>query len=123
MTPNPRVCPMLSYQDAAGAIEFLCKSYGFRELHRLEVGYEGVRIMLASEYPEMGICSPRDLDTRYSQLLVYVDDVDAHHARARAAGAVITAEPTNAHGDRSYRTEDLEGHRWIFATDLEDEGA
>ncbi len=32
--------------------------------------------------------------------LVYVDDVDAHYARARAAGAVILSEPEEVHGAR-----------------------
>ena len=42
---------------------------------------------------------------------VYVSvDVDAHYARARAAGATILS--------RRYRAEDLEGHRWTFATRL-----
>jgi uncharacterized glyoxalase superfamily protein PhnB len=45
-----------------------------------------------------------------------VDDVDAHHARARAAGATIAAPPEDQpYGDRSYRAVDPEGHRWIFA--------
>jgi uncharacterized glyoxalase superfamily protein PhnB len=45
-----------------------------------------------------------------------VDDVDAHHARARAAGARILSEPEDSDfGDRHYRVEDLEGHRWMFA--------
>ena len=126
MNPTPRVCPMLSYHDAAAAIEFLDKAFGFEELFRMEmpdgkighaeVGYDGVRIMLASEFPDMAFLSPRELDTRYSQLYVIVDDVDAHYKRALAAGAVIVSTPQEDHGDRSYRANDPEGHRWIFAT-------
>ncbi len=129
MAESPRVCPMLSYHDAPAAIEFLGKAFGFEELFRMEmpdgkiahaeVGYDGVRIMLASEFPAMAFQSPRETETRYSQLYVMVDDVDAHYERARAAGAVIVAEPAEDHGDRSYRANDLEGHRWIFATPLE----
>lgn len=126
MPSSPRVCPMLSYRDAPAALEFLDKAFGFEELYRLdmpdgrighaEVGGEDVRIMIASEYPELGIGSPQDLDTRYSQLYVIVDDVDAHYERARTAGAVILSEPEEDHGARSYRANDPEGHRWIFAT-------
>jgi uncharacterized glyoxalase superfamily protein PhnB len=53
-------------------------------------------------------------------LCIYVDDVDAHHARARAEGATIREGPqTSDHGeeywaDRSYRAEDPEGHQWWF---------
>ena len=57
-------------------------------------------------------------------LAVYVDDADAHCARARAAGAVITVEPaTQDYGegywvDRSYEARDLEGHHWWFVQRL-----
>jgi len=45
--------------------------------------------------------------------------VDAHYARALGGGATVIGEPENDHGRRSYRALDLEGHRWIFATQLE----
>jgi uncharacterized glyoxalase superfamily protein PhnB len=44
----------------------------------------------------------------------YVDDVDAHFAQAKAAGATIVSE-IEQHGYRAYTAEDLEGHRWTFA--------
>jgi uncharacterized glyoxalase superfamily protein PhnB len=44
----------------------------------------------------------------------YVDDVDAHYAHAKAAGATIVSE-MKQHGYRGYTAEDLEGHRWTFA--------
>ena len=128
MTTPPLVSPMLSYHDAPSAMEFLAKAFGFAELSRMEmpdgrighaeVGYDGVRIMLASEYPELGLSNPLSLDTRYSQLYVIVDDVDSHYRRAREAGAVILSELQDEHGDRFYRANDPEGHRWIFAEPL-----
>jgi uncharacterized glyoxalase superfamily protein PhnB len=43
------------------------------------------------------------------------DDIDAHCARARAAGATIVAEPSDQfYGDRTYRALDPEGHLWTF---------
>jgi uncharacterized glyoxalase superfamily protein PhnB len=45
---------------------------------------------------------------------IYVDDLNAHLARAQAAGAAIV-EPIRQHGYRAYEAEDLEGHRWTFA--------
>ncbi len=45
---------------------------------------------------------------------IFVDDLDAHIARASAAGAKII-EPIHQHGYRAYEAEDLEGHRWTFA--------
>jgi uncharacterized glyoxalase superfamily protein PhnB len=47
---------------------------------------------------------------------VYVDDVDAHCERARAAGAVIRDEPSDhLGGDRIYVATDCGGHQWIFS--------
>jgi uncharacterized glyoxalase superfamily protein PhnB len=50
---------------------------------------------------------------------VEVDDVDAHHARASAAGATILRLPEDQpYGFRVYTAEDLEGHRWMFGQRL-----
>ncbi|HET6953869.1 MAG TPA: VOC family protein [Acidimicrobiales bacterium] len=46
--------------------------------------------------------------------MIFVDDLDAHHARAEAAGAAIV-EPIHQHGYRAYTAADPEGHRWTFA--------
>ncbi len=57
---------------------------------------------------------------------IFVDDADAHCARARAAGAKIIDEPTtNDYGDdywadRTYRVEDPEGHHWWFMQRVRD---
>ena len=50
-------------------------------------------------------------------VLVYVDDIEAHFSRARAAGARILSELEDNPdiGQRQYRAEDIEGHRWMFA--------
>jgi uncharacterized glyoxalase superfamily protein PhnB len=48
--------------------------------------------------------------------VIHVDDVDAHYARAKQAGAIIVTELEDATPGpgRRYRAEDLEGHRWMF---------
>jgi uncharacterized glyoxalase superfamily protein PhnB len=48
-------------------------------------------------------------------VVVYIDDVDTHFARAKRGGAKILTEPETNNGERKYRVEDLEGHRWMFA--------
>ncbi|MGH0034679.1 MAG: VOC family protein [Myxococcota bacterium] len=126
-----RVIPYLAYEDAPAAIEFLCRAFGFEERTRLampdgrighaELGLGDNALMLASVYEEMGLQSPRHLPAVCGQLLCYVDDVDAHHARAKAAGATIAMEPEDQfYGDRLYRALDPEGHHWMFATHLRD---
>jgi uncharacterized glyoxalase superfamily protein PhnB len=136
-TPDgwPRISSALFYDDAAAAIAWLCRAFGFEV--RLKVEGEGGRIehselafgegliMVGStggERPSPLPCkSPRALGGANTQsLCVFVDDVDAHCERARAEGAKIVEGPqTKDYGpeywtDRSYRAEDLEGHQWWF---------
>jgi uncharacterized glyoxalase superfamily protein PhnB len=45
---------------------------------------------------------------------IFVDDLDAHLARATASGATIVS-PVVHHGFRSYTAADREGRHWLFA--------
>jgi uncharacterized glyoxalase superfamily protein PhnB len=131
----PRIASSLYYRDAGRMIDWLCDALDF-EL-RLKVEGEGGRIehseltygdgviMVGSE--TTGAAAERFATNRLSPLsaggntqgmMVYVDDVDAHCARARAAGARIVAEPElhdygdDYWADRSYGAIDPEGHLW-----------
>jgi uncharacterized glyoxalase superfamily protein PhnB len=138
MNPTPKEWPRISsalyYEDAAKAIDFVCDAFGFEV--RIKVEGDGGRIehseltfgegviMVASiteEKRQAHARSPRTLGGANTQsLCVYVDDVDAQCARARAAGATITVEPTtNDYGEehgahRSCQVVDPEGHHWWF---------
>ena len=119
----------MAYADAPAAIDFLCRAFGFEEQMRFampdgrighaEIAVGGHVIMLASAYEAMGFTSPGLLPGVHSQILVQVEDVDAHYKRAKEAGATSATAPKDQHGQRMYRAMDLEGHRWIFAEPLE----
>jgi uncharacterized glyoxalase superfamily protein PhnB len=47
-------------------------------------------------------------------VLVLVDDLDAHHERAIAAGAPVIRPLEDGPAGRLYTAEDPEGHRWMF---------
>jgi uncharacterized glyoxalase superfamily protein PhnB len=135
------VIPMLAYEDAAAAIDWLVKAFGFHEKLRYaeddgtvthaELATEGGGlIMLATPTPDY-VSPKRHRETceqarKWSEVpyvidgvLVEVDDVDAHFARAREAGAKILSDPEDVDaGIRHYRAEDLEGHRWMFSQEL-----
>jgi uncharacterized glyoxalase superfamily protein PhnB len=124
-----RFTPMLVYADAPAALEFLKRAFGFEERFRMdmpdgsvghaELGIGDEVVMLASEWHVGGVVSPLRLPAVHAQIYVRVDDVDAHHARARAGGATIAAEPADQeHGERTYRAIDPEGQRWIFGAPL-----
>lgn len=123
----PRIAPHLFYRDVAAAADWLVGAFGFTCRLRiaddsglvvhaeLEVHDGLVMLGLAREHAHWA--SPLDLGARMThRLFIYVDDVDVHHARAAAAGALITIVPSDQwHGERVYEAADPEGHRWKFA--------
>ena len=124
-----RVTPYLFYRDCDAAIDFLTNAAGFTEKVRMraqdgktnhaELELQGGIVMLGN--PGEDYQSPNDLGGRTQTIYVYVDDVDAHHERAKAAGANITREPEDQfYGDRTYGFHDPEGHSWSFATHVRD---
>ena len=136
MTANyPDVIPMVAYEDGPKAMDWLSSAFGFRERARMldksgrlshgemQAG-DGV-IMLATPTPDYQAplhhreaCEPaRKWSTVpyvVDGLLVYVDDVDAHFARAKQKGATILSEVETNENGKLYRAEDVEGHRWMF---------
>lgn len=123
-----RVVPYLYYQNGKGAIDFIAKAFGFdvrmvmpgpgdRVMHA-ELGYGDAVVYLGTPDAQK---PARKLPQRHAAVLVYVDDVDAHFARATAAGAKILDGLTNQFwGDRTYRATDPEGQEWMFHTHLRD---
>jgi len=132
-----RIVPMIAYEDAAAAIDWLSEAFGFTERaeHRYtdehgvvghaELELEGEIVMLATPNPDYQ--SPRHhrqecetanrwLDNPWvvDGVLVTVDDLDEHHARAVAAGATVIRPLEEGPVGRLYTAEDLEGHRWMF---------
>jgi len=131
----PDVIPMIAYEDGPKAMDWLSSAFGFRERTRM-VGEDGRLshgemqagegvIMLATPTPDYQAprrhraeCEPTQKWSSVPYIvdgvLVYVDDVDAHYARAKQRGATILTEPEADDYGRRYRVEDLEGHRWMF---------
>ena len=126
---TPRVTPYLYYQDVGAALRFLADAFGFREKLRM-TGPDGkiahAEMTLGDGLVMMGCPgaeyqNPKRLGQTTQSLYVYVDDVDAHCARAKKAGARIVDEPADQfYGDRRYGAEDPEGHHWYFATHVRD---
>ena len=124
----PRVVPYLLYEDVPAALEFMERAFGFREALRY-TGPDGTvshaEARLEDGIVMMGRPGPPFRSARNGggpqQVVVYVDDVDAHCERARAAGAAIVREPADQpYGDRVYAPEDPEGNRWTFNQHLEE---
>ncbi len=127
MTTHLKLLPFLFYEDPAGAIAWLSNAFGFTERFRLSMPNGLVahaELELGDGVVMIANVGRRNLDrpkTVRSSVYVFVDDVDAHHQRARAAGAEIVEEPADQpFGDRIYLAKDLEGHEWYFAQHVRD---
>ncbi|HEX3870176.1 MAG TPA: VOC family protein [Pirellulales bacterium] len=125
------VTPYMIVRDAARAIEFYKQAFGAEELMRLPSPNERVghaelqignsRIMLADEFPEMGIKSPQTLGGSAMSILLYVEDSDAMFQRAVDAGAkILKPIQDQFYGDRSGTLTDPFGHQWTIGTHTED---
>ena len=56
-------------------------------------------------------------DTGHASIYVVVEDPDAVHDRAKAAGAEISREPQDMdYGSREFTAKDSEGNVWSFGT-------
>lgn len=131
----PAVIPMIAYENGPEAMDWLTRAFGFRERTRIlandgrlshgemEAG-DGV-IMLATPSPHYHGPKKHRAESEAARVwsevpyiidgvLVYVDDVDQHLARAKAAGATILSPVESTPDGKRYRAEDIEGHRWMF---------
>ena len=148
MKPTPAGWPRLScsvfYDDPRAAISWLCQAFGFEvklkvegadgSIQHSELCFGEALVMVSgtkgTEPWQQSYRSPQAIGGVVTQALaLFVDDTDAHHARAVAAGAQVVRDPqTNDYGpgywtDRSYGALDLEGHLWWFMQRIRDNPA
>jgi PhnB protein len=123
--------PYLCIKDAAKALEFYKKAFGATELMRMgepggKIGHAEIKIgeaiiMLADEFPDYGYLSPQSLGGTPVSMMIYVEDVDGFVNKAVSAGVkVLRPVEDQFYGDRSAHLEDPFGHKWHFATHIED---
>ena len=112
------ISPTIRSEDGDASIAFLKDAFGFTEglVHRGEDGciahaelWHGDGVVMFGG-PSAG-ASPA------ATIYVVVDDPDAHHDRAKAAGAEITMPLTDQdYGSRDYAAKDRDGNTWFFGT-------
>ena len=124
------ITPYLVCKNAEAAIDFYSRAFGAVELFRIGVpgmvGHAEMKLgnaifMLADEAPQMGAVSPETIGGSAVGLLFYVDNVDEFAAKAVAEGLeVVRPVKDQFYGDRSGQFKDPFGHKWTFATHIED---
>ncbi|MBI1354333.1 MAG: hypothetical protein GC160_08300 [Acidobacteria bacterium] len=129
----PRIYPCLRYEDAPAMIEWLVRAFAFEKnavyaaddgsIAHAQLSFGSAMIMLGSgknsdSELDKVFRTPREAGPLSSQTIyIAVDDVDAHHNRAKAAGAEILMELTDQpYGSRDYICKDPEGNVWCFGT-------
>ena len=126
----PQVTPYLCVDDAKAAIEFYSRCWERRsgctcrpdgKIGHAELELGDSLIMLADEFPEMGVRGPKAVGGTPVMISIYVEDVDAVFDAAVAAGATaLRPVEDQFYGDRTGQFEDPFGHRWSVATHVED---
>lgn len=117
------VTPYLVVEGANRLLAFLEAAFGAKVLHRTdrpdgEVAHAEIqigdsRVMLSGSQPQWPALP--------CALYLYVEDCDALHAQALAAGAKSTQEPADMfYGDRHGGVIDPAGNQWWIATHIED---
>ena len=125
---RPTIAPLLWYDRPREAIAWLEKAFGFETeiivagdgdgvIHsELTLG-DGVIYVVGPPTGDHASASPSQTGGKVTQSVCVNlrEGLDAHCARARAAGARIEREPADqSYGDRVYTCLDPEGHPWAF---------
>jgi uncharacterized glyoxalase superfamily protein PhnB len=124
------IVPAFHYRDARGAIDWLCRVFGFERhavynaddggIAHAELVFGNGMIMLGTahdgEYGRL-VRAPSEAGGVTQSSYLIVADVDAHYARAVAAGAEIVIDIKDEdYGGRGYTARDPEGHVWTFGS-------
>ena len=126
-TEAPRIYPTLRYRDAEAMIRWLKDVFGFTErvVYRSDGVVRHAELAYGSSILMLGQCRDDEYgrlvgDTggrRTDALYIAVNDPDALHARAKAAGAKIEMELHDTdYGSRDFACRDPEGNLWSFGT-------
>lgn len=124
----------LTVSDGDAAIRFCEEAFGAKEQLRLEgeggkvahaeVDFGGWTLMLADEFPELGLRAPIPGRGACCTVHLHVDDADEVIRRAVEAGAELLMEPRDhSHGERAGAILDPSGHRWTIGQSIEDVSA
>jgi PhnB protein len=129
--PTHTITPHIVVGDAARAADWYATVFGAEERGRLavpggklmqvELWFGDSAVMLADEFPEMGVLSPLSVGGTATVLHFSTDDADAVWQRALDGGAEVRQPLQDAFwGERYGQITDPFGHRWGIAQHLRD---
>jgi uncharacterized glyoxalase superfamily protein PhnB len=114
--PRSTVIPELPYPNIGEAIDWLSNTFGFT-----------LRIRIADHRAQLNVGDGHVVLIEWregqgpSSVMVRVEDIDRHYARAKERGARVLRPPADyPYGERQYSVEDFAGHRWHFSQSIAD---
>ena len=115
--PSSPIIPELPYIDVPEAVDWLCRTFGFKE--RLRIANH--RAQLSFGEGSLVVTQRNDGSDAAFSVMVRVVDVDRHYEHVLKAGAKIINPPADyPYGERQYTVQDLGGHRWTFSQTIAD---
>jgi len=124
--------PCLRYRDAPAAIDWLCLVFGFERHLVVPDDHGGIAHAQLAFGNGMVMVASADHESEYGDLVnlpdqvggvetqspyLIVQDADAVHARAQAAGAqIVIPLRDEPYGGRGFTCRDLEGRLWSVGT-------
>jgi PhnB protein len=123
------ITPHIVVSDATAATDWYEQVLGAEERSRIqlpggklmqvELWFGDSAVMLADEFPELGVLSPLSVGGTATVLHLYTNDIDALWNRAIDAGAEIRQPLQDVFwGERYGKFTDPFGHRWGLAQHL-----
>jgi len=125
--PTDVLLPHLTYQDVGATVARLSRVFGFEEHYRY--GGEppnGAQMRLGKAWitvngPSERRSAPAQAGAWTQSLTVFVEDIEAHYARAQNSGAQVVEElHETEYGELQYGVRDLEGHHRLFSRHAKD---
>ncbi len=125
--PTSILLPHVVYRDVDAAVQWLNRVFGFEEHYRYgsnptsgaQVHLGDAWIMVRREREDGR--TPAQIGSCTQSLTVFVEEIEAHYQRAKAAGAVIVEElHETEYGELQYGAKDLDGHHWLFSRHARD---
>jgi PhnB protein len=129
--PVQALTPHIVVADASAASEWYARALGAEERRRitlpngkvmsLELRFGELPVMVADEFPEMGVLGPQSIGGTPVVLHLLTDDVDVLWQRAVDAGAEVRHPLQDAFwGERHGQIADPFWHRWGLSQHLRD---
>lgn len=124
--PANIILPHVTYSDLPAAIVWLGRAFGFIEHYRYGDPISGAQLHLGDAWimvnaSKPGYRTPTEIGFGTQCLTIFLEDVEKHFDRAKAAGATIVEEPhETVYGEFQYAALDLDGHRWLISRHARD---